>query len=54
MLESNHLLQQAAVASSTYAAFTAAANMYQSFYPTMNMNTELYFDSTGKRDGFND
>lgn len=44
MLEGNHLLQQAAVASSTYAAF-AAANMYQSFYPTMNVNTE----SNGKK-----
>lgn len=50
MLENNHLLQQAAVSSSTYAsmaAFTAAANMYQSFYPTMNMHAEHQFDSTG-------
>ncbi|CAF0876608.1 unnamed protein product [Adineta ricciae] len=37
MLDENNLFQQAAVASSAYAsmaAFTAAANMYSSFYPT--------------------
>ena len=51
MLDDNNLFQRAA--SSAYAsmaAFTAAANMYNSFYPTTNTNTDPvnYFGCTGK------
>jgi hypothetical protein len=54
MLDENNLFQRAA--SSAYAsmaAFTAAANMYNSFYPTTpNTNTHTdpvnYFGCTGK------
>lgn len=55
MLDDNRLFQQAAVASSAYAsmaAFTAAANMYTSFYPAMNTNPDHpvnYFGSNGKK-----
>jgi hypothetical protein len=53
MLDDNNLFQRAA--SSAYAsmaAFTAAANMYNSFYPsTPNTNTTMdpvnYFSCTG-------
>jgi hypothetical protein len=53
MLEDDNIFQRAAVASSAYAsmaAFTAAANMYNSFYPTTNTNTDPinYFGCTGK------
>ena len=52
MPDNNNLFQRAAVASSTYAsmaAFTAAANMYNSFYPTTNTNNDPvnYFVCTG-------
>ncbi len=51
MIDDNNLFQHAAVTSSAYAsmaAFTAAANMYNSFYPT-NTNTDPvnYFGCTG-------
>jgi hypothetical protein len=54
MLDDNNLFQHAAVTSSAYAsmaAFTAAANMYNSFYPSANTNVDHpvnYFGCTGK------
>ncbi len=54
MIDDNNLFQHAAVTSSAYAsmaAFTAAANMYNSFYPTTNTNPEHpvnYFGCNGK------
>jgi hypothetical protein len=54
MIDDNNLFQHAAVTSSAYAsmaAFTAAANMYNSFYPT-NTNSEHpmnYFGCNGKK-----
>jgi hypothetical protein len=56
MLDDNNLFQHAAVTSSAYAsmaAFTAAANMYHSFYPPGNINADHpvnYFGCTGKND----
>jgi hypothetical protein len=53
MLDENNLFQRAA--SSAYAsmaAFTAAANMYNSFYPTTtntNADPVNYFGCTGKK-----
>jgi hypothetical protein len=54
MLDDNNLFQRAAVASSAYAsmaAFTAAANMYNSFYPTTNTSSDPvnYFGCNGKK-----
>ncbi len=52
MLDDNNLFQHAAVTSSAYAsmaAFTAAANMYNSFYPSANSNADHYFGCTGKK-----
>ncbi|CAF2376576.1 unnamed protein product [Rotaria sp. Silwood2] len=51
MLDNNNFFQRAAVASSAYAsmaAFTAAANMYNSFYPTTNTHNDpaTYFGCT--------
>ena len=51
MLSDNNLFQHAAVSSSAYAsmaAFTAAANMYNSFYPTINSDPVHYFGCNGK------
>ena len=52
MLDENNLFQQAAVASSAYAsmaAFTAAANMYSSFYPaTANPDPNNYLGCSGE------
>ncbi|CAF4611390.1 unnamed protein product, partial [Rotaria socialis] len=56
MLDDNHLFQRAA--SSAYAsmaAFTAAASMYNSFYPTAsstNTDPVNYFGCTGNENGF--
>ncbi len=53
MLDENNLFQRAA--SSAYAsmaAFTAAANMYNSFYPTttnIHADPVNYFNCTGKK-----
>jgi hypothetical protein len=49
MLDDNNLFHRAA--SSAYAsmaAFTAAANMYNSFYPTTNSDPVNYFGCPGK------
>ena len=56
MINENNLFPHAAVASSAYAsmaAFAAAANMYNSFYPTANANCDQsvnYFGSNGRFD----
>lgn len=54
MINENNLFPHTAVTSSAYAsmaAFTAAANMYNSFYPTANTSCDQavnYFGSNGK------
>jgi len=51
MLDDSNLFQHATVASSAYAsmaAFTAAANMYNSFYPNPEHPVN-YFGCTGKK-----
>ena len=53
MLDDNHLFQRAAAASSAYAsmaAFTAAANMYNSFYPNSSTTCDPvnYFACSGQ------
>ena len=51
MLDENNLFQRAATSAyASMAAFTAAANMYNSFYPPTNSNTDPvnYFGCTGK------
>ena len=51
MLDENNLFQRAATSAyASMAAFTAAANMYNSFYPTTNSNTDPvnYFGCAGK------
>jgi hypothetical protein len=51
MLGDNNLFQHSAVSSSAYAsmaAFTAAANMYNSFYPPTNTDPVNYFGCNGK------
>ena len=53
MLDDNNLFQHAAVASSAYAsmaAFTAAANMYNSFYP--HSDPVNYFGCNGNKKCF--
>lgn len=55
MLGDSNLFQHATMASSAYAsmaAFTAAANMYNSFYPSTNTNSDHpvnYFGCNGMR-----
>jgi hypothetical protein len=52
MLGDNNLFQHATVASSAYAsmaAFTAAANVYNSFYPPINTDPVNYLGCTGKK-----
>jgi hypothetical protein len=51
MLDDNNLFQHATMTSSAYAsmaAFTAAANMYNSFYPPTDHPTN-YFGCTGTK-----